>query len=85
MGPLYLCVWPNCPGLTGPVGHMSLYEECQMSYKITDACTACGSCLESCPAEAIKEGDEKYTINPDLCIDCGSCVETCPAEAIVED
>ena len=27
-----------------------------MAYKISDKCTACGSCKESCPSEAIKEG-----------------------------
>ena len=56
-----------------------------MTYKITDECTTCGSCMDSCPSEAIKEGDPKYCIDPDLCIDCGSCVETCPTEAIVEE
>jgi len=55
-----------------------------MAYKITDECTACGSCKESCPAEAIKEGEKKYTIDPELCIDCGSCVDACQAKAIVE-
>ncbi|MCE5278181.1 MAG: 4Fe-4S binding protein [Planctomycetaceae bacterium] len=56
-----------------------------MAYKITDACTACGSCSDSCPAEAIKEGDPIYMIEADACIDCGSCVDTCPNSAIVED
>jgi len=55
-----------------------------MAYKITDACIACGACKESCPSEAIKEGDPIYTIDADLCIDCGACVDTCPNEAIVE-
>jgi NAD-dependent dihydropyrimidine dehydrogenase PreA subunit len=55
-----------------------------MAYKITDECTTCGSCADSCPAEAIKPGDKKYTIDADLCIDCGSCVDTCPVGAIVE-
>ena len=55
-----------------------------MAYKITDECVACGSCLDSCPSEAIKEGDPKYTIDPELCVDCGACVETCPSEAILE-
>ena len=54
-----------------------------MAYVITDDCTACGTCMETCPSEAIKEG-EKYCIDPELCIDCGACVDTCPAEAIVE-
>ncbi len=55
-----------------------------MAYNITDACTACGSCVDSCPSDAIKEGEEKYKIDPDLCIDCGSCVDACPVTAIVE-
>jgi len=56
-----------------------------MAYKITDECTACGSCKDSCPAEAIKEGDPKYSIDDDLCIDCGSCLDSCPVSAIVEE
>ena len=55
-----------------------------MAYKITDACTACGSCKDSCPSDAIKEREDKYSIDPDLCIDCGVCVDTCPVDAIVE-
>jgi ferredoxin len=55
-----------------------------MAYKITDKCTACGSCKDSCPAEAIKEGTPVYVIDADLCIDCANCVETCPVTAIVE-
>ncbi len=54
-----------------------------MAYKISDECTACGSCADSCPSEAIKEGD-KYTIDAELCIDCAACVDTCPIEAISE-
>ncbi len=53
-----------------------------MTYKISNECTACGSCIDSCPTEAIKEGDPKYTINADECVDCGSCEDTCPVSAI---
>lgn len=59
--------------------------ERKMPYKITDECTACGSCMESCPSEAISEGESQYKIAADLCIDCGSCVDTCPTGAIIED
>lgn len=55
-----------------------------MAYKITEECISCGSCLDSCPVEAISEGDDQYVIDADLCIDCGSCVDTCPTGAIVE-
>ncbi len=55
-----------------------------MAYKITDECTTCGSCIDSCPSEAIKEGADKYTISEDACVDCGSCVDACPVGAILE-
>ena len=52
-----------------------------MAYKITDECTACGTCIDECPVEAISEGDI-YKIDPDLCTDCGACADVCPVEAI---
>jgi NAD-dependent dihydropyrimidine dehydrogenase PreA subunit len=52
-----------------------------MAYKISDACIACGACMDSCPVEAIAEGDI-YAINADTCIDCGACASECPTEAI---
>ncbi len=52
-----------------------------MAYVINDDCTACGTCLDECPVEAITEGDI-YVIDPDLCTDCGSCADVCPVEAI---
>ena len=53
-----------------------------MAHKISDECTTCGACASECPVEAIKEGDTKYVIDPDLCTDCGNCVDVCPVEAI---
>lgn len=55
-----------------------------MAYKISDECIACGTCIDECPVEAIKEGDI-YTIDPDLCTDCGSCAEVCPVECITPE
>ncbi len=53
-------------------------------YKIDpELCTACGSCAEECPEDAIEEGEDFYTIT-DKCVDCGSCVEVCPVDAISE-
>ena len=54
-----------------------------MAVKITDTCIACGVCMESCPVEAISEGDI-YVVDADKCIDCGACVADCPNEAIIE-
>jgi len=55
-----------------------------VAYKITDECLACGTCLESCPNEAIIEGDI-YQIDLDKCENCGTCIEECPTSAIIEE
>lgn len=52
-----------------------------MAYVINEDCTACGSCIDECPVEAISEGDI-YVIDPEVCTDCGACVDVCPVEAI---
>jgi len=53
-----------------------------MAYKIDkDTCTACGTCIDECPVEAISEGDV-YVIDPEVCTDCGACADVCPVEAI---
>ncbi|OGV78636.1 MAG: ferredoxin [Lentisphaerae bacterium RIFOXYB12_FULL_65_16] len=46
-----------------------------------EKCTACESCVEVCPVEAIKLVDGKAKVN-DECVDCGQCVDECPVEAI---
>jgi ferredoxin len=53
----------------------------EMAYKISEDCTACGTCIDECPVEAISEGDI-YKIDPDICTDCGACADVCPVEAI---
>lgn len=55
-----------------------------MAYVISKDCTACGTCKDACPVEAIKEGDPIFKIEPDICIDCGQCVDACPVKAIKE-
>ena len=55
-----------------------------MAYKINEACTSCGTCVEECPADAISEGKNIYVIDKEACTECGTCVDVCPAEAIVE-
>jgi NAD-dependent dihydropyrimidine dehydrogenase PreA subunit len=54
-----------------------------MAYKIIEEeCTACGTCIDECPVEAISEGAEFYAIDPELCTSCGACFDVCPVEAI---
>ena len=47
-----------------------------------DKCTGCGTCVDSCPTNAIKLENDKAVIPPDDCVECGACVDTCPTGAI---
>ncbi len=58
-----------------------------MALLITDDCTACDACVESCPNKAIASGDP-YVIDPLLCTECvgaedePQCMVVCPADCI---
>ena len=48
-----------------------------------EKCDGCATCVEACPAEAIKLGkDEKAAVIDDECVDCEVCVDECPNGAI---
>jgi Pyruvate/2-oxoacid:ferredoxin oxidoreductase delta subunit len=53
------------------------------TYTVTDACTACGACLLTCPEHAFAVG-VPLQVRHDRCTGCGECVEVCPADAVVE-
>jgi len=44
-------------------------------------CSACGTCAERCPMDAINV-DETAAIDLTRCLGCGVCFPTCPTEAI---
>lgn len=46
-----------------------------------EKCNACGTCVDSCPVEAIKLEDNAV-VDEENCIDCGTCVDECPEGAI---
>jgi len=46
-------------------------------------CTACETCIDRCPAEALSLGEEEIPeVNLERCIGCGVCATGCPEEAI---
>ena len=47
-----------------------------------DICTACGTCIDVCPFNALSENEICVAIDWELCMGCGICVELCPNEAI---
>ena len=51
------------------------------SYRITEACTACGRCMPVCPQRCIQPG-RPYRIVPEHCLHCGACTAACPAGAV---
>lgn len=53
-----------------------------VAHTITDDCTNCAACEDSCPVNSISEQGNKRVIDADTCIDCGACVDTCPVNAI---
>jgi len=52
----------------------------------TDACTACGDCLTTCPYDAItmtsEDARQVALISEATCKGCGGCVPVCPDDAI---
>jgi ferredoxin len=55
-----------------------------MTHVVTEACFGCKylDCVEVCPVDAFKEGENMIYIDPEICIDCTKCVAECPVEAI---
>lgn len=49
-----------------------------------DACTACGTCADNCPSEAIAV-DDVAVIDNDKCIGCGECIAVCQDDAVAFD
>jgi len=50
--------------------------------RISEACIACGECLERCSFKAIYQDGEQFIIDPTKCDVCGDCYTNCPSDAI---
>ncbi|HAF44959.1 MAG: ferredoxin [Sideroxydans sp. GWF2_59_14] len=55
-----------------------------MAYVVAESCIRCKytDCVEVCPVDCFREGENFLVIDPDECIDCALCVPECPAGAI---
>ena len=55
-----------------------------MTYVVADNCIRCKytDCVEVCPVDCFREGENFLVIDPAECIDCALCVPECPANAI---
>jgi len=45
-------------------------------------CTACGTCIDQCPVEALSMIEDLPEVDPEICISCFCCQEICPEKAI---
>lgn len=53
---------------------------------VTEACTACGACLPTCPERCLRPVPAGPGTPPlevaDACTGCLECLEVCPADAV---
>jgi ferredoxin len=58
-----------------------------MTHVVAEPCVNCKftDCVEVCPVDAFREGENCLVIDPDECIDCTLCVPQCPVSAIYID
>ncbi len=52
-----------------------------VSVSVSDACTGCGLCVDTCFVDAITVEDD-HAIISDACRGCGRCADLCPSDAI---
>lgn len=54
-----------------------------MSVKVNqELCIGCGTCIGTCPVEALELKDGKAVYKGEGCIECGACTGACPVEAL---
>ncbi|HZU74741.1 MAG TPA: 4Fe-4S binding protein [Acidimicrobiales bacterium] len=51
---------------------------------VAESCTACGSCLATCPTGALAPAPRRPAVRDRLCTACLACIEVCPVDAITE-
>lgn len=76
--------YPDGRPSPAPLGTRPLAAPGQETVRVTDACTACGACLATCPERALVRAPNRPEVLDAACTACWACIEICPAGAIVE-
>ncbi len=58
-----------------------------MTHVVTENCILCRhtDCVDVCPVDCFRQGENFLVIDPDECIDCAVCVAECPVGAIFSE
>jgi len=67
------CLWCHNPESISPEPELSYYQS---------RCTACYTCVDSCPENAISKAERTIIIDREKCTACGECVQICPSDAL---
>ena len=67
------CWWCHNPESQAAQKELMYYE---------DRCLFCGSCVESCPEEALSMTDKGLKVDESICTLCAGCIRECPAGAL---
>jgi Pyruvate/2-oxoacid:ferredoxin oxidoreductase delta subunit len=80
------CCHDHCMILKTALAHPKPGLACNSGFKPVlnaDLCTACESCIDRCPMDAVALGaDDVPEVDLDRCIGCGVCATGCPEQAI---
>ncbi|MDY6906547.1 MAG: DUF362 domain-containing protein [Thermodesulfobacteriota bacterium] len=69
--------------INNPALQDMMAQNARLIPKVSDDCTACGTCVEQCPVGALSMNDEGFPFaDVDTCITCFCCQELCPEKAI---
>ncbi|MBN1673236.1 MAG: DUF362 domain-containing protein [Kiritimatiellae bacterium] len=77
------CVKSIAMGCSGLKGKLRMHQALLPTFD-AEACTACGSCVDNCPENALELGpdDASPSVKPARCIGCGECEAVCANGAV---